>query len=106
MIAYFIFAFVFACCAWTVAGQKNRDNFRWFILTLFCPLLFVLLVCLPKIEGGKPGKPWEQQIAITEQAQRKTRECPYCAEEILVKAIVCKHCGRDVEPLEIDITMR
>lgn len=27
------------------------------------------------------------------------RECPYCAEPILAKAKVCKHCGRNVEPL-------
>ncbi len=30
---------------------------------------------------------------------RDERECPYCAERILKKARVCKHCGRDVEPL-------
>ena len=30
---------------------------------------------------------------------RDERECPYCAEMILKKAHVCKHCGRDVEPL-------
>jgi formylglycine-generating enzyme required for sulfatase activity len=30
---------------------------------------------------------------------REERECPYCAERILKKARVCKHCGRDVEPL-------
>src|SRR5579863_8291102 len=29
---------------------------------------------------------------------RDERECPYCAERILKKARVCKHCGRDVEP--------
>jgi hypothetical protein len=27
------------------------------------------------------------------------RECPYCAERILKTAPVCKHCGRDVEPM-------
>jgi hypothetical protein len=27
------------------------------------------------------------------------RECPYCAETILAKAKVCKHCHKDVEPL-------
>ncbi|HJU64881.1 MAG TPA: PH domain-containing protein [Gemmatimonadaceae bacterium] len=27
---------------------------------------------------------------------RDERECPWCAERILVKAKVCKHCGRDV----------
>jgi len=30
---------------------------------------------------------------------REERECPFCAELILAKAKVCKHCGRDVEPL-------
>ena len=27
---------------------------------------------------------------------RDERECPYCAERILARAKVCKHCGRDV----------
>jgi len=31
--------------------------------------------------------------------QKETRECPFCAEDILAKAIVCKHCGREVEPM-------
>lgn len=30
---------------------------------------------------------------------RDERECPFCAERILSKARVCKHCGRDVGPL-------
>ncbi len=30
---------------------------------------------------------------------REERECPYCAERILKKARVCKHCGRNVESL-------
>lgn len=29
---------------------------------------------------------------------RVERDCPYCAERILAKARVCKHCGRDVVP--------
>ncbi len=28
---------------------------------------------------------------------RLERECPYCAEKILVKAKICKHCGKDVD---------
>jgi uncharacterized membrane protein YdbT with pleckstrin-like domain len=27
---------------------------------------------------------------------REERDCPFCAERILVKARVCKHCGREV----------
>lgn len=30
---------------------------------------------------------------------RDERECPHCAELILKKARLCKHCGREVEPL-------
>lgn len=29
---------------------------------------------------------------------REERECPYCAEIILARAKVCRHCGRDVIP--------
>jgi uncharacterized membrane protein YdbT with pleckstrin-like domain len=32
-------------------------------------------------------------------ARRTERECPFCAEPILAKAKVCKHCGRDVGPM-------
>lgn len=30
--------------------------------------------------------------------RRVERDCPWCAEPILAKAKVCKHCGREVEP--------
>lgn len=32
-------------------------------------------------------------------APRDERECPHCAEPILKKARLCKHCGSEVEPL-------
>ena len=32
------------------------------------------------------------------QELREERECPFCAELILKKARMCKHCGREVEP--------
>ncbi len=37
--------------------------------------------------------------AIGAAAPREERDCPYCAERILVRAKVCKHCGHDIEPL-------
>ena len=30
---------------------------------------------------------------------RVERDCPYCAERILARARVCKHCGREVTPV-------
>lgn len=50
----------------------------------------------------------QQQTATTQGTRvpnealptgRDERECPYCAERILAKAKVCKHCGREVAPL-------
>jgi uncharacterized membrane protein YdbT with pleckstrin-like domain len=42
-------------------------------------------------------------MATTTGAERETgrveRECPYCAEPILARARVCKHCGREVTPV-------
>ena len=32
-------------------------------------------------------------------SSRVERDCPYCAERILARARVCKHCGREVEPI-------
>ena len=40
-----------------------------------------------------------REAAKLEAEAREERECPYCAERILTKARVCKHCGHDVEPL-------
>lgn len=38
-------------------------------------------------------------IAVADTARRDERDCPYCAERILARAKVCKHCGRDVAPI-------
>jgi hypothetical protein len=31
------------------------------------------------------------------------RDCPFCAEQIKVQAIKCKHCGSDVEPIPVQL---
>jgi membrane protein YdbS with pleckstrin-like domain len=37
--------------------------------------------------------------ASAPEGSRVERDCPYCAERILARARVCKHCGREVEPV-------
>jgi hypothetical protein len=36
---------------------------------------------------------------VTSESPREERECPHCAELILAKAKLCKHCGSVVTPL-------
>jgi hypothetical protein len=33
---------------------------------------------------------------VSDSAQGRTRECPFCAEMIKPQAKVCRHCGNDV----------
>lgn len=35
-------------------------------------------------------------VQISDSAQGRTRECPFCAEMIKPQAKVCRHCGKDV----------
>lgn len=46
------------------------------------------LVNVPSFEVG---------AAVAEPPSVATKECPYCSEEILLKAVKCKHCGEIVD---------
>lgn len=53
------------------------------------------VVALDERRGNQPVVQGSPEPA----AARVERECPYCAERILARARVCKHCGRDVVPV-------
>jgi uncharacterized membrane protein YdbT with pleckstrin-like domain len=53
------------------------------------------VVALDERRGGAPAVP----AGAPADAPRVERECPYCAERILARARICKHCGRDVVPM-------
>jgi uncharacterized membrane protein YdbT with pleckstrin-like domain len=53
------------------------------------------IIALEERRGSQPAA-----LAATAEPResRVERDCPYCAERILARARVCKHCGRDVAP--------
>jgi uncharacterized membrane protein YdbT with pleckstrin-like domain len=53
------------------------------------------VVALDERRGGEP----HGSAPATSGEPRVERDCPYCAERILARARVCKHCGRDVTPV-------
>lgn len=84
---------IFAVIVALVANSRQRNAIGWFLLAcVISPLLaFILLVAMPSQRGGG-GPSW------MEVREGKAKRCPFCAEFIQPKAIVCKHCGRDLLP--------
>lgn len=60
----------------------------------------VYLAAAKKKQAAAAAAPATAAPATTGPPVREERDCPYCAEPILARARVCKHCGRDVEPLK------
>lgn len=75
-----------AFVASSVARSKGRSGFGFFALSFLFSFLVAIIVL-----AIVPSK------VTTYDPVPKTK-CPYCREEIIADAIVCKHCGRDVEP--------
>lgn len=69
-----------------IASSKGRSVFGWLIGGFLLGPIGLLIV-------GLMGKPAPDESTL--------RKCPHCAEKILKEAKVCKHCGRDVPPVEV-----
>jgi len=75
-----------------IGSSKGRKGLGYGLGFLLGPIGILIVAVMP-----------EDKAAITEQAiaSNQERKCPFCAELIKSEAKVCKHCGRDVEPVEI-----
>lgn len=80
LVAWVAMAFVVAY----VAGQKNRSKVGFFWLSIFLSPLIGLLVAIAIPRGSKNAN--------------RLSQCPYCKEEIVVDALVCRHCGKELDP--------
>lgn len=96
-VFYLAAAFIFAYIGRNLAVQKGRNYHAWFWVCFFFPLALILLLTLEETEQKKAYDAYQKQREIV----KENRKCPFCAEYIKREAKVCKHCGRDVPPLEI-----
>ncbi len=91
-----------AICGGILASNKNRSVVGWVLLCLLLPICIVILLCLSPL----PARAGEQSSAAGSMPagpMPDEKTCPYCAETVKAAAIVCKHCGKDIPPAQVDI---
>jgi hypothetical protein len=104
-VAGFVFGWLIVLVIWIwlshaigkAAERRGRAYWGFFWLSLLVsPIIMgIIVAALPyddasgKAQTSAGGSDSRLQVS-------DTAECPYCAEEVKVKALVCKHCGRDI----------
>ncbi len=68
-------------------ARNERQPVAWALGTLL-----LAIIVLPLWFIKRPAK-----------GSGTTRRCPYCAEEIQRAAVVCRFCGREVEPAAAEV---
>lgn len=79
--------FGLAIVAAVVARSKGRSGFGYFLLS--CVFSFLVAIIVLAIVPTKVEYQDDFSYAV----------CPFCREDVKEDAIVCKHCGRDIEPI-------
>lgn len=70
-----------------IAKSKGRSAAGYFFFSLFLSFLLAVLVLI-----AVP--------TVKKTDYSSLRSCPFCAEQIQNAAKVCKHCGKEVEPIQ------
>lgn len=91
-IAFIGFLFIVGHITGKVAYNKGRDYSTFFLLGFFFGLVGLLIALLigekivQKVEVMKPQNIYDD-----------VKKCKFCAEEIKIEAIFCKHCKNNLE---------
>jgi len=73
-----------------LASGKGKSFFGYFLLSTFLsPLIGFIAVLIAKEDLAKVEK--------KELDRGGKKRCPFCAELVKSEAIICKHCGKDID---------
>ena len=76
-----------------IANNKGNSFISYFLLSI---LLSPLIGLIASIVSNTNTQSIEQEKLNTGESKR----CPYCAELVKAQALICKHCGKDVEDVK------
>ena len=84
-IALVLYVIVFGLIG-VVVGQRKGRAFAGFVFgALLGPIGWLIVAVGPDVKASLEAA--------------RMRKCPYCAELVQPEAKVCKHCGKNIEPL-------
>jgi hypothetical protein len=93
-----------------VATAKGREAGEGFFLgVVLGPFGLLIEVLLPNTSVSTshaqrprtPPSPDELGYSKLRADGKRVRACPWCAEEILADAVICRFCGRDIQPADM-----
>src|SRR6266403_1987453 len=95
MVGLLIASLVCGLIAGTIALNKGRSGFGWFLIGMLTSVLGIILAIVVSDQSAKAtdSAAWQSNAPTPD---RGSRACPFCAETIKVQAILCRYCGRDV----------
>lgn len=89
---WIVFWIGFSLAAGVIASNKGRSFLGFTLLSiLLSPILGLIAAVIVE-----PNSAEQENKAVASGVYCR---CPYCAELIKAGAKVCKHCGKDIEPL-------
>lgn len=96
-----LFILLWITCGFIAAGiasGRNHNAGVWFVIgALFGVFGLIGAFLLPDKSKSAEKSPIAPN---TSDIDNQTRTCPFCAEEIKAKAVVCRFCGKEVSPVE------
>lgn len=94
MVLVFIVVLVYFLPSIVAAGKKNNGGVLVINLFLGWTLVGWVVALAWAFTLSSGNEPNQAPVVATDPGPIK--RCPFCAEDIKLDAIVCKHCGRDL----------